>query len=184
MYADGDGVRRDDFRAFEIFKRIVQFGAEPGSPNETFVSDALVALAGYLRRGIPGSSVDPNPAAARDLYFQAASIYGNSDAQFEIGQMFLNSGGGKANVKQAARWLRLSADKGNYRAQAVLGNLLFQSGRVVRGLALMTTALERATPGDLEWIRPMHESAFGLTAENDRRTAVALAEDMLKNGSR
>ena len=54
MYASGDGVGRDEYQAFVIFEKIVQLGAEPGSPDESYVSDALVALAGYLQAGIPG----------------------------------------------------------------------------------------------------------------------------------
>ena len=184
MYADGDGVSRDDYEAFKNFSRIVQLGTDPGSPDENYVSDALVALAGYIRRGIPKSPVKANPGMARDLYIQAASIYGNSEAQFEVGRMMLDGEGGTANVKQAARWLGLAASKGHYQAQAVLGNLLFQKGKVVRGLAMLTAALERANPVDRDWIRSIQEEAFGLAAENDRRTAIALAEDILKNGYR
>ncbi len=182
MYADGDGVNRDDYEAFKIFRHIVQLGTDPGSPDENYVSDALVALAGYIRRGIPKSPVHADPRMARDLYIQAASIYGNSEAQFEVGKMMLDGEGGAANVKQAARWLGLAARKGHYRAQAVLGNLLFQKGKIVRGLAMLTAAMERANPIDREWIRSIQEEAFGLAAESDRRTAIVLAEDILKNG--
>ena len=56
---------------------------------------------------------------------------------------------------------------------------------VVRGLAMMTAALERASPTDQPWIRGMQEEAFSLAAEADRRTAIALAQDILggKGGS-
>ena len=60
---------------------------------------------------------------------------------------------------------------------------LFQSGKVVRGLAMMTAALERATPADQIWIRGMQEEAFSLAGEADRRTAISLAQDILGKGS-
>lgn len=183
MYASGDGIARNDYEAFKIFKRIVQIGAEPGSPDDSYVSDALVALAGYVKIGIDRSPVAADPKAARDLYFQAASIYGNPDAQFEMGRMLLDGEGGQSNIKQAARWLQLAAQKGHYKAEALLGNLLFQSGRVVRGLAMLTAALEKAKPDDRRWIRPIQEEAFSLAAESDRRTAIALADKILKEGS-
>ena len=58
MYASGDGVSRDDFEAFKFFSEIAEQDVEPGSPDESYVSDALVALGGYLKTGIPGSPVE------------------------------------------------------------------------------------------------------------------------------
>ncbi|MDN2564828.1 sel1 repeat family protein [Aquibium sp. A9E412] len=182
MYAEGDGVPRDDYEAFKFFSEIVQQEVEPGSPEESYVSDALVALAGYLRRGIAGSPVQANPAAAQEYYMRAAANYRNPQAQYEIGRMFLHGEGVTRSVRQAGRWLQLAAEKGHTGAQATLGNLLFQSGRVVRGLAMMTAALERAAPTDTAWIRSLQEEAFALAGESDRRTAIALSEDMLANG--
>lgn len=183
MYAEGDGVDRNDYEAFKFFSEIADQEVEPGSPEESYMSDALVALGSYWKRGIPGSPIKANPVAAQEYYMRAAANYRNPNAQFEMGIMFLNGDGGmKASVRQAGRWLQLAAQKGHAGAQATLGNLLFQSGKVVRGLAMMTAALERAGPGDKAWIRGMQEEAFALAAEGDRRTAIALAEDILTKG--
>jgi TPR repeat protein len=184
MYAAGDGVARDDYEAFKFFSEIVEQDVEPGSREESYVSDALVALAGYLKTGIPGSPVGANPIAAQEYYMRAAANYRNPNAQYEMGKMFLKGDGGvKASVRQAGRWFQLAAEKGHAGAQATLGNLLFQSGKVVRGLAMMTAALERASPADQPWIRGMQEQAFSVAAEADRRTAIALAQDILGKGS-
>ena len=184
MYAEGDGVTRDDYAAFKFFSEIVDQDVEPGSPEESYVSDALVALGDYLRKGIPGSPVTENDVAAQEYYMRAAANYRNPNAQFEIGQMFLKGEGGvKASVKQAGRWLQLAAEKGHAGAQATLGNLLFQSGKVVRGLAMMTAALQRAPPADQPWIRSMQEEAFAAAGEADRRTAISLADDILTKGN-
>lgn len=183
MYAEGDGVQRDDYEAYKFFTEIVQQDVEPGSPEETYISDALVALGGYMKAGIPGTSVKPNMIAAQEYYMRAAANYRNPNAQFEIGKMFLRGEGGvRMSIRQAGRWLQLAAEKGHAGAQATLGNLLFQSGKSVRGLAMMTAALERAAPGDQPWIRNMQEEAFSLADESDRRTAIALAQDMLAKG--
>ena len=179
MYAEGDGVARNDYEAFKFFQEIASQDVEPGSPDESYVSDALVALGSYIRNGIPGSPVEPNPAAAQDYYMRAAANYRNPQAQFEVGKMFLKGEGGiKASAQQAGRWLQLAAEKGHAGAQATLGNLLFQSGQIVRGLAMMTAALDRAPVQEKQWIRGIHEEAFALAGEADRRTAIALAEDM------
>ncbi|MCV0396905.1 MAG: sel1 repeat family protein [Rhizobiaceae bacterium] len=182
MYAEGDGVTRDDYEAFKFFSGIVAQEIEPGSPEESYVSDSLVALGNYLRTGIPNSPVKANAAAAQEYYMRAAANYRNPQAQYEIGRMYLKGEGVGASVRQAGRWLQLAAEKGHAGAQATLGNLLFQSGRVVRGLAMMTAALERAPSAERDWIRGMQEEAFAVAPEADRRNAIALAESILTKG--
>ena len=179
MYAEGDGVARNDYEAYKFFSEIAAQDVEPGSPEESYVSDALVALGSYLKKGIPGT-VQPDPVAAQEYFMRAAANYRNPNAQYEMGKMFLTGEGGmKASPKQAGRWLQLAAEKGHAAAQATLGNLLFNSGKMVRGLAMMTAALEHAKPADRSWIRGMQEEAFALAPEADRRNAISLADDML-----
>lgn len=182
MYAEGDGVARNDYEAFKFFTAVAQQEVQPGSREESYVSDALVAIGNYLKRGIPDSPVQANPALAQEYYMRAAAAYRNAAAQYELGRMFLTGEGGAKSVQQAAGWLQLAAEKGHVGAQATLGNLLFQSGKVVRGLALMTAALEHAGPADVGWIRSMQEEAFALAGESDRRTAIALAETYIAKG--
>jgi uncharacterized protein len=179
MYADGDGVARNDYEAFKFYSQIVSQGVEHGSVEAAYVSDALVAIGGYVRKGIPGSPVRADPILAQEYYRDAATNYRNPTAQFELGRMFLNGEGVKTSVKQAGRWLQLAAEKGHAGAQATLGNLLYQRGKIVRGLAMLTAAMERADPRDRQWIGGMQEEAFALATEADRRTAIALAQDML-----
>jgi TPR repeat protein len=183
MYAEGDGVNRDDYEAFKFYSEIARQDVERNSPDVSYVSDALVALGDYLMKGIPGSPVEADPVAAQEFYMRAAANYRNPVAQFEMGNIYLKGEGGvRASVRQAARWFQLAAEKGHAGAQATLGNLLFQSGKVVRGLAMMTAALERANPVDRAWISSMQEAAFALAGEADRRTAIALAGDILTKG--
>ncbi len=183
MYADGDGVAENDYEAYKIFEKIVREGAEPGSENDSYVADALVALAGYVKNGIPGSPVKADPRMARELYVQAAANFGDSAAQFELGKMLLDGEGGERNAIQAARWFQLAAKKGNPGAQAMLGNMLFQAGKTVRGLAMLTAAFERCPAEDCDWIRDMQEQAFSIAGEADRRNAVALASDYATKGN-
>jgi TPR repeat protein len=179
MYADGDGVARNDYEAFKFYTQIISQGVEHGSVEAAYMSDALVAVGTYVRHGIPGTTVKADPVLAQEYYRDAATNFRNPTAQYELGRMFLNGEGVKASVKQAGRWLQLAAEKGHAGAQATLGNLLYQRGKVVRGLAMMTAAMERAEAGDRQWIGGMQEEAFALASEADRRTAVALAQDML-----
>lgn len=181
MYADGDGVAENDYEAYQFFARVLEEGADPGSQDESYLSDALVEVAGYVKTGIPNSPVSANPSHARSLYMQAATNFGNPVAQYELGQMMLLGEGGEKNAVQAARWFHLSAKKGYPAAQAVLGNMLFQAGKTVKGLAMMTAAYEHADAKDQIWIGPMQERAFALAGEADRRTAVSLASSIISN---
>lgn len=183
MYAEGDGVTRDDYAAYKFFSEIADQDVETGSPEESYVSDALVALGSYSMSGIPGTPVSADPVAAQEYYMRAAANYRNPDAQYEMGKMFLKGQGVKASIKQAGRWFQLAAEKGHAGAQATLGNLLFQSGKLVRGLTMMTVALARAAPNDQPWIRGMQEEAFAVAPEADRRTAISLADGILTKGA-
>jgi uncharacterized protein len=177
MYAVGDGVAQDDLAAFQMFEQIVLGGADAGSQDESYVSDAHVALARYLTSGIPGTHVNADPALARDLYLRAATFYGNTEAQFELGRMILDEPGEKHRFKQAARWLQLAVKKGHTGAMALLGQIYFESGKTVRGLAMLTGALERSEPAERKWILGMQEQAFALSSESERRTAIALSQE-------
>ncbi|WP_102958246.1 tetratricopeptide repeat protein [Mangrovicella endophytica] len=185
MYAQGDGVPENDYEAFKLFESIVreQEDDTTGSPNAAYVSSAVVALADYLRKGIPNSPVEVDLPQARQLYFHAASFFGDPKAQFELGRMLLNGEGGKSNPRQAARWLKLAAHKGSASAQALLGYLLFDGVKIalraepVRGLAMLTMALQQASPSEQKWIRPLQEEVFSLASEGDRRTALAYAQE-------
>ncbi|PIT68044.1 tetratricopeptide repeat protein [Bartonella tribocorum] len=181
IYANGDGVPKDDYKAYHFFAYIVEKGADLGSEDESYVSDALVKLAQYIKKGIPRSPVKPNLSYAARLYMQAAVNYGNSKAQYHLGKIFLQGEGRRKNRIQAARWFQLSAKKGNLSAQAMLGNMLLQEGEIVRGTAMLTAAYEKASLKDKNWIRPLQEQAFILCHEFERRTAISLVADILKN---
>ncbi|WP_102830628.1 tetratricopeptide repeat protein [Bartonella bovis] len=183
IYANGDGVPENHYKAYNYFAHIVEKGADPGSENESYVSDALVKLAGYIKKGLPDSPVKADPFYAVNLYMQAATNYRNPQAQYYLGRMLLNGEGGERNPIQAARWFQLAAKKGNSPAQAMLGNMLFQVGETVRGVAMLTAAYEKANVEDQNWIRPMQERAFAICNEFERRTAMSLAIDILEKGN-
>lgn len=186
MYAAGDGVKEDDYRAFKMFEEIVrdQEDDTSSSPNAAYIASAVISLARYVRAGIPGSPVKADPIQARQLYAHAASYFGDAEAQFELGRMLLAGEGGRANPRQAARWLKLAARKGYAKAEALLGYLLFDGEKIAiraepaQGLAMLTRAFKLASPADREWIRPLQEEAFSLSTEDDRRMALTALADL------
>lgn len=178
MYADGDGVAEDDYEAYKFFSEIVRQNVEPGSEDERYVANALAELGRYSADGIPGTDVIQDQTIAFE-YYQRAANYGSPIGQFEVGKMYLKQSAPGKTSRQAGRWLKLAASKGHEGARALLGNLLFQSGKVVDGLAMMTAALERAAPGDRGWIQAMQEEAFAVTDETGRRKAMERSRQLL-----
>jgi TPR repeat protein len=184
MYAEGDHVSRDDLRAFEYFRDIVDRHADDslGTPQARFVANAFVALGGYYVSGIPNSSITASPSRARDLFAYAASYFGDADAQYQLGRMLLEGQGGPKDVWQAARWLKLAADKSHYQAQALLGTTLF-NGRamprqVPRGLMYLTLARD-AAPQE-KWVVDLHAAAFQQATDDERALALSYLEAWLK----
>ena len=184
MYADGDQVGRDDLRAFEYFRHIVDSHADDslGTPQARFVANAFVALGGYYISGIPNSSVTASPSRARDLFAYAASYFGDADAQYQLGRMLIEGQGGPKDVWQAARWLKLAADKGQYQAQALLGTTLFNGQvlprQVPRGLMYLTLARD-AAPQE-KWVADLHAAAFQQATDDERALALSYLEGWLK----
>ncbi|MCX5515171.1 exopolysaccharide biosynthesis protein [Kaistia algarum] len=188
MYAEGDGLAKDDVKAFEMFSEVADAHADdnPNGSSARFVSNAFVALGLYYRDGIPNSTVKPDFNRSRQMFAYAASYFGDSDAQLNLARMYYEGQGGERDPKQAVRWAKLAANKGNVGAQALLGHMLFEGEGVSRepvlGLMFLTVARDRSDADD-PWIQDMQEQAFSLATETERRTALALADDWLnKNG--
>ena len=121
MYASGDGVAQDDQRAFVYFSQIANTHPDepPGTAQARMVANAFVALGHYYLKGIPNTAVAADPARAREMFAYAASYFGDADAQYQLGRLYLD--GSPSDPRQAARWFQLAATKGDCRAEAVFG---------------------------------------------------------------
>lgn len=179
MYAEGDGVTRDDTKAFRHFSMVCDGNAEtaPTSPDARFVASSFVSLGDYYLTGIANSQIRANPARSRELYTYAATYFGDPQAQFKLAGLYLDGIGVKADTKQAIRWLNLAADKGYRQAQAKLGALLFDGKagekQKARGLMWLGLAIEGADPEQDQWIIAMQEDAMGKASDTDRLAAEA-----------
>jgi TPR repeat protein len=183
MYADGDGVPRDDLRAFSYFSQIANSHPDeaPGTPQARFVANAFVALGHYYLTGIPNTKIAADRGRARDMFGYAATYFGDADAQYELGRLYLTST--PSDPHQAARWLQLAATKGQCRAEVALGDLLFQGQVVPRQAArgLMWLTLGRDCAGaDETWVKPVYDSAFKRASDDERALALVYLEDWLK----
>jgi uncharacterized protein len=186
MYADGNGVAQDDMRAFNYFSRIANAHAEepPGTPQAAIAAKAFVALGRYYLTGIPNSEIKPDSARAHQMFAYAASYFGDADAQYELGRLYLD--GNPNDVHEAARWFLLAATKGQCRAQAALGDILFRGQYVprqaARGLMWLTLGRDCAGP-DEAWVKPLYDNAFRRASDDERAMALVYLKDWI-NGRR
>ena len=175
MYAEGDGVQRDDLKAFEYFSRAADADTDEGSgsPNARFIANAYVALGTYFLDGIPNTYVKADPVRARDLFKYAASLFGDPDAQYNLARMLADGAGGPKDIREAVRWLNLAAEKNHRPSQALLGHILFSGNGVPRqaaqGLMWLSLAREGADPAKDAWITQLRDQAFAAANENERQ---------------
>jgi TPR repeat protein len=188
IYASGDGVPRDDLKAYDYFSQIVTNYDEddPNRRDRAVVSSALVSLGVYNLNGIANSEVRPNPQRALQMFQFAATTFGDADAQYNLARMHLDGAGVDKDGREALRWLFLAADKGHLQAQALLGQTLFTGRDDVRpqrarGLMWLTLAREAAVDSTKDkWIIDLYDKAVAAANDRDRQGALAYLEDHLK----
>jgi hypothetical protein len=183
MYADGDGVPQDELRAFNYFSQIANSHPDenPGTPQGRVVDNAFVALGHYYVTGIANTKVKPDVPRAREMFNYAATYFGDADAQYELGRLYLE--GTPADAHEAARWFQLAATKGQCRAQAILGDILFRGQYVPRQAArgLMWLTLSKDCAGsDENWVKPLYDNAFHRANDDERAMALVYLEDWLR----
>jgi TPR repeat protein len=182
LYASGHDVPKDDAKAFYYFQRIANAYADipSSSPIAKYVGESFVALGRYYVDGIPAVSLAPDPAYAAGLFRHAGAYFGNAEAQYRLGRLYLTGTGVEKSPTIAANWLAMAARKQHAGAQAILGELLWRgevvSHKEARGLALLTLANENSASGgaDAEWIGQLYQQAFAHADNATRKQAEAL----------
>jgi len=183
IYEDGVGVAPDPARAFSYFSRIANDNADalPSSRVAGIVAQSFLKVGEYYRSGLPDAGISVDSRHARSLVLYAASYFGDPEAQFRAGKLYLEEAGGRANVIQAGRWLGLAARKGHAGAQARLGDLIFNepafAGDAVEGLTWLMLA-ERGGLGteDEIWIDDLYERAYSIATPQQRASALVAAD--------
>lgn len=188
MYADGDGVAADDWKAYQYFLAIVQNYDEESTPQRDIpaIASAFVAVGVYSLNGIAERSLAADPARAQQMFHYAATSFGDSNAQYNLARIYLDGAGVAKDARQAARWLRLAAEKAHAPSQALLGHLLFNGAAGIgqqraRGLMFLTLARESASdPAKDRWMIELYEKAMMQASEADRQAALASLESWLR----
>jgi uncharacterized protein len=175
MYANGDGVPRDDSKAYEYFNKLVEAYDEdqPEQQNVSAIADAFVAVGVYCLNGIPNSDVRPDPRRAHELFQYAATTFADPNAQYNLAHMYMIGAGGLAKDNIAAiRWLAVAAKEGHPPSQALLGHMLFVSHGLVdqraRGLMWLELAKDGAANPKGQWIRDLYQRDFRVASNNER----------------
>ena len=143
-----------------------------------------MAVGQYYLDGIPDSDVKADPARARKMFWHAATYFGDPEAQYRLAKLILDSGNPHDAV-QAARWLKLAANKDQHSAQALLGEMLIK-GEIIprqsaRGLMYLILAQEGAP--DEAWINNLYKQGVA-KATNDDLTAAKIYLEQWVRGLR
>ncbi|MEJ8573319.1 tetratricopeptide repeat protein [Microbaculum marinum] len=190
MYADGDGVEEDDYKAFQMFSAIADQHADdnPYTPSARVVADAFVNLANYYKTGIANAGIQPDVGRALGLFTHAATYFGDADAQYNLAKIYLNGDGIEPDPVRAVRWLSLAARKNHVEAQAALGEVLV-FGEGVRplpekGYMWIAVARENATPKNRDWILALDHRARQVLTDKQIEVGTDLAASWVeKQGS-
>jgi len=182
MYENGDGVTKDDVKAFGYFSQIANDHADaaPRGLDSDIVAQSFVKMGDYYKTGLPDAGVDKDPERSEQLILHAATYFGNADAQYRVGELYLNSKD-DPNPLQGARWLALAAHKGHVAAQAKLGDLLFNGAGIkaqpAEGLMWLSIAHDRsAGTADEKWIGDLLTRDMSVASPQQREEATRMAE--------
>ena len=184
MYENGDGVEKDMAKAFGYFSRLANdySDAPRNSLQADIVAKSFVKLGTYYRDGLPDAGINKNSKTFVTLLMHAASYFGDAEAQYRVGLMFLNGDMGNKPL-QAARWLSLAARKGHAEAQATLGNLLFNGDGIepkpVEGLMWLQMARQNSL-GTLSerWISEAADEALNKSSQEQISAAFIAANSI------
>ena len=185
IYADNAGTLADHPKAFMLFRKLADENTDIDPEDDhrsPFVAKALIALASYVRSGVPALDVAPDPRRAANYLHHAALFFGDKDAQFELAKLYLSGEGGTDNarddVRRGLHYLSALSEQSYPAAQALLAEF-FWKGRHVktderRALALITMAVENAPAHDRIWIEETYHSIYCAATSNTRQEATGI----------
>ncbi|MDB5622575.1 MAG: sel1 repeat family protein [Devosia sp.] len=183
MYENGEGVVKDPVKAFGYFAQIANQHADaaPKGVESDIVAQSFVKVGDYYRDGLPGAGIQADSNRSHALLLHAATYFGDADAQYRVGLLYLDEDELGLNPLQSARWFSLAARKGHGAAQAHLGDLLFNgvdglAGQQVEGLMWLFIAQGRvAGTADEPWVTDLLNGAMSMATPEQRTEAVSLA---------
>lgn len=186
MYESGEGVAKDKAKAFGYFSEIADQHADtaPKGTEADIVAHSFVKMSEYYKDGLPDAGVPKDEDQSIKLIMHAASYFGDADAQYKVGELYLDAKELGNNPIQSARWLSLAAKKGHAPAQAKLGDILFNGdgglkANPTEGLMWLSVASRRAVgTTDADWINDLLNADMSLATPDERKQAVDMADKL------
>ncbi|WP_052153230.1 tetratricopeptide repeat protein [Devosia sp. LC5] len=183
MYENGEGVAKDPAKAFGYFAQIANEHADaaPRGVESDIVAQSFVKVGDYYKEGLPDAGIPADAERSHALLLHAATYFGDADAQYRVGLLYLNADELGVNPLQSARWFSLAARKGHCPAQAQLGRLLFNGvegieAQPVEGLMWLNLAQQRCTGTvDAAWINDLINQANSIATPEQQGEATKLA---------
>jgi uncharacterized protein len=184
MYESGEGVTQDKAKAFGYFAEIANQHADalPKGTEADIVAHSFVKMGEYYKDGLPEAGITKDESYSIRLLLHAATYFGDADAQYRVGELYLDANGLGENPLQSARWLSLAARKGHVGAQARLGDLLFNGdgdvkANPVEGLMWLTVANRGAIDTiDNGWIEDLLNADMSVASPEQRSRAIDQAD--------
>ncbi len=184
MYESGEGVEQDKAKAFGYFAEIADQHADtaPRGVESDIVAHSFVKMGEYYKDGLPEAGIPKDEDYSIKLLMHAASYFGDADAQYRVGEMYLDKDELGDNPLQSARWLSLAAKKGHAPAQAKLGDMLFNGdgglkANPVEGLMWLTVASRRAVDTvDAQWIDDLLNADMSVATPDARKQSTDMAD--------
>jgi len=183
MYENGEGVARDPVKAFGFFAQIANQHADaaPKGVEADIVARSFVKVGDYYKEGLPDAGIPADANRSHALLLHAATYFGDADAQYRVGLLYLQEDELGLSPLQSARWFSLAARKGHCPAQAQLGDMLFTGiegieAQPVEGLMWLSIAHDRcAGTGDAAWVdeKLMHAQSLSSPEQQDEAAALA-----------
>ncbi|MBN9304146.1 MULTISPECIES: tetratricopeptide repeat protein [unclassified Devosia] len=186
MYESGEGVAQDKAKAFGYFAQIADQHADtaPRGVEADIVAHSFVKMGEYYKDGLPEAGIPKDEDYSIRLLLHAASYFGDADAQYRVGEMYLDKNELGDNPIQSARWLSLAAKKGHVPAQAKLGDILFNGdgglkANRVEGLMWLSVANQLAQgTADAGWIADLLNADMSVATPDERKQAVGMADQL------
>lgn len=186
MYENGEGVAKDPVKAFGYFAQIANQHADaaPRGVESDIVAQSFVKMGDYYRQGLPDAGIPADIERSHALLLHAATYFGDADAQYRVGLLYLQDEGFGVNPLQSARWFSLAARKGHCLAQARLGDMLFNGmdgieAQPIEGLMWLNISHDRCMgTADQAQVDELLNRAASIARPEDRDNAAALAQSI------
>ena len=130
-YEHGHGVAKDDWRAFDLWRRSHELGWDPATEKLQSLSDAYRkeaekgnASAQFFMGVVHEYGYTGKPDATKAVeWYRKAAEQGHPGAMFNLGNYYLEGTGAKKDIAEATKWFKRAASLGHERSAKMLESL-------------------------------------------------------------